>query len=107
MSNKPRKPSWLIPFAFVILMGVILLLESQDGLPVWANDVAGVLVVLAAFGAITFWVHANAAALMEEDLSESGAVDLYITVYPPVNLPPGKEHDDPVRSYFPSNLSRN
>ncbi len=107
MSNKPRKPNWLVPFAFVILMGVILLLESQDGLPAWANDVAGILVVLSAFGAIAFWVHANAAALMEDDLCESGAVDLHITVYPPVKPPTDEVQEGPVRSYFPSDLSRN
>jgi hypothetical protein len=107
MTIKPRKPAWLIPFALVILMGVALLLESRDGLPAWANDVAGVLIVLSVFAAIALWVRANMSAIMEEELREAGDEEFHITVYPPTKPSDGEEQEDFVHSYFTDDISRN
>ena len=107
MKFNPRNPAWLVPFAFVILMGASLLLESQDGLPAWANDAAGILIVLSVFVAIALWVRANMSAIMEQELREADEEEFHITVYPPTKPSDGDGQEDLVPSYFTDDISRN
>ncbi len=84
MSKKQRKPIWLIPYSFVVLMIVALILEGKDGLPGWANEVAGIGIVIIVFGAIALWVHFNTATLLDEEMERSKHEKITITEYLPI-----------------------
>jgi hypothetical protein len=97
MSRKQRKPIWLIPYGFVILMIVALVLEGKDNLPGWANELLGIGIVFFVFSLIALWVHLNTAALMDEEIERAKNEKLIITEYPPTQPQKSarKEFGDP------------
>jgi len=70
MLNKPSKPVWLVPLALVTFLFVVLGLETQDGLPTWANEIALIALVLIFFGGLMLWVKLDAPALQEEEMNK-------------------------------------
>ncbi len=82
MNKKQFKPAWFILYAFIALMFIGIALESMDGLPPWANEVATVIIVLLIFGAMAVWVNANISAMLHEELQDKHE-PLRLTVYTP------------------------
>ncbi len=61
------KPNWWIPFSFVPLMIVAILLESHLKYAVEVHEIVDVGIVIATFSLMVGWVRINSTALMEED----------------------------------------
>ncbi len=82
MKKKQLKPAWILLYAFIAIMFVGIMLESVDGLPVWTNEAATIIIVFLIFGAMAVWVKANMAAMMNEELQNKHE-PLHMTVYTP------------------------
>ncbi|MBI5033829.1 MAG: hypothetical protein HZB51_25200 [Chloroflexi bacterium] len=63
------KPNWWIPFSFVPLMIVALLIESQFKYALEVHEIVDSGIVIATFGLMVGWVRINAVALEEADHS--------------------------------------
>ncbi len=61
------KPNWWIPFSFVPLMIVAILLESRLQYATQIHEIVDSGIVIVAFGSMLGWMHLNADKLMEED----------------------------------------
>ncbi|MDE3088731.1 MAG: hypothetical protein KGJ80_05040 [Chloroflexota bacterium] len=95
MPRKQRKPAWFILYMLVFLMPVSLVLLGSDGLPAWANEIAGIVIVLLVFAVMAFWVHANTSAILEQESSDTGLEELRIDIYPPIKPPSDDGDNDP------------
>jgi hypothetical protein len=94
MNPKRSKASWWVLYVLVFVMIGMLLLESVDGLPSWANDVAGIGIVITVFGTMILWVRANASTLMEDERASAGVEEYRITVIPPQASAESSGEDD-------------
>ena len=65
--KQKSKPNWWIPFSFVPLMIVAILLESQIKYAVQIHEIVDGSIVIVMFSAMLGWMHLNADKLMEED----------------------------------------
>lgn len=64
------KPNWWVPFSFVPLMIVAILLESHLSYPTAVHEIADSGIVIATFSLMVGWVHLNADKLSEEDYAK-------------------------------------
>ncbi len=99
MSKKQRKPVWLVLYALAPLMILALVLIGRDGLPSWANELAGIAIIFFAFGGLLLWVHANTTALLDEESRETKQEEYHFVEYPPqqqvVGMPGRDKMHDP------------
>ena len=65
--KRKSKPNWWIPFSFVPLMIIALLLESQIKYAVEIHEIVDSGIVIATFGLMVGWVGINAQAIAEQD----------------------------------------
>ena len=85
VKNQP-KPAWWVLYALIVLMLVVLALESIDGLPTWANEVASIGIVLMVFSGMMLWVRLNSASLWHEELRNLDPREFKIVEYQPQQL---------------------
>jgi hypothetical protein len=83
MTKQQRKPAWWKLYAFVLLMITAPVLESFDGLPDWANEVATIGIIGLVFGTMILWMHANAHALWNEERNKFGLAEYRVEVISP------------------------
>ncbi len=65
--ERKTKPNWWIPFSFVPLMIIAILLESHLTYAVQIHEIVDSGIVIVAFGSMLGWMRLNADKLMEED----------------------------------------
>lgn len=92
MVTKQSKPAWWILYVLVALMVVGLTLESTDGLPEWANEVASIGIVLMVFGGMFLWVWLNSANLWHEELHHNDIREYTIVEYSPQETQLGRSN---------------
>ena len=78
----------------VLLMIIVLIAASQDGLPNWANEIGEVGVIAIFFGTVALWVLVNTPALLDEQLNEPGFGELHIEEYMPLSPSPSATSSD-------------
>jgi len=93
MSRKKHTLSSLLPYGFIVLMIIALIMESKDGLPVWANEITAIGIVLVVFSGILLWHKLNTATMQDEEIELAKHEKLIITEYPPT-LPPIQSPND-------------
>jgi hypothetical protein len=84
MTKRQSKPSWWILYVLVVLMIVVLIAASQDGLPNWANEIGDMGIIAIVFGAMALWVLVNTPALLDEEMNKPG-FELHIEEYLPMS----------------------
>ncbi len=100
MTRQYRKPKWWIPISLMIAMLVGLAAITQDRLPVWANEIAGVTIVLLFFGGLAVWLHIDEGALLDEEARNAENEIYRVTEYGPERPWPSEEDtDDGTKSY--------
>ena len=82
VKNQP-KPAWWVLYALIALMLLVLALESLDGLPAWANEIASIVIVLMVFGGMLLWVRVNSSSLWNEELRNIDPREFKIIEYQP------------------------
>ncbi len=101
MNKKHRKPAWWILYVLLVIMIGGLLLESRDGLPNWAHQVAEITIVLLFFGSVGFWLHINGPALWEEEIYKTSQESYHVEEYKsPTPWPPEEDTKDDNESSF-------
>jgi hypothetical protein len=83
MKTKQHKPRWWILYTLLIGVIGILVFESRDGLPAWANEFVGIGVVLGFFGVVAIWMIANQSTLADEEYTEYDDEELIVQEFPP------------------------
>ncbi|CAG0945448.1 hypothetical protein ANRL1_02354 [Anaerolineae bacterium] len=68
--ERKSKPTWWLVFALTPLMIVLLVIESQTPGSIIEHRILEIGIVLLTFGLMGLWVHANQAALINEDLEK-------------------------------------
>lgn len=103
MEMKQRKPGWWILYALLISVIGALALESWDGLPSWANEFAGIGIVLGFFSVVAVWVSVNTPFLEEEDYRKHDNEELRVYEYP---LQPTEEKTASTGGNFDTELAK-
>ena len=67
MKKSPKKPNAWVLFSILPFMAALLWLDGDLRIPVAVHQILEIGIVLLAFGLMALWVHANQAALIEED----------------------------------------
>ncbi len=65
--ERKTKPNWWIPFSFVPLMIIAILLESHLTYAAEIHEIVDSGIVIVTFGSMLGWMRLNADKLMEED----------------------------------------
>ncbi len=68
--ERKTKANWWIPFSFVPLMIVAILLESHLTYATAIHEIVDSGIVIVMFGSMLLWVRLNSDKLMEEDSAE-------------------------------------
>ncbi len=102
MKRQYRKPKWWIPTLLVIAMLGGLAAMTQDGLPTWANEIAGIAIVIIFFGGVAVWLHLDEGALLDEEARAAAQETYLIEEYDPARpWPPEEDIDGQSTSYSP------
>ena len=91
VKNQP-KPAWWVLYVLIVLMLVVLALESIDGLPTWANEIASIVIVLMVFGGMLLWVRVNSSSLWNEELRNIDPAEYRIVEYLPQSSQAGSSN---------------
>lgn len=98
--ERRSKPNWWIAFALVPLMIVAFLIDSQFKYVTEVHEIVDGGIVIATFGLMFGWVHANAAALQEEEIAkehwvfiEEPSDDEHVEIQVPADLIPEPTHE--------------
>ena len=68
--KKKSKPTWWLAFALAPLMIVLLVIEGQTPGSLVEHRILEIGIVILTFGLMGLWVHANQAALMDEEMEK-------------------------------------
>ncbi len=98
--ERRSKPNWWIVFALVPLMIVALLIDSQFKYAIEVHEIVDGGIVVATFGLMFGWMHANTAALEEGEYSKEHWVireepyeNEYVEIEVPTDLIPEPTHE--------------
>ncbi len=83
MAKQKRKPSWWIPLALLFMMLALLILLGRDGLPDWANETAGLGIVLMLFAGTALWFRLSMPLFLDEELEQAKHEEIKIEEYLP------------------------
>jgi hypothetical protein len=75
MTHKQRRPAWWMLYAFVLVMGGLLLLESRAALSPGGHKAVQIGIILFVYGLVWVWIWANDVALRHDDRQVLGQDD--------------------------------